>query len=112
MSLVSKILMEADGSYNIINQYVTHYRHAVKVGDAAKAQQMKQGLENYFRRINKDWRTNPHAAEILGEVSTPTVTNIEPLTHDYFSPEEKEQKQKKAEREKGYREEGRYDGLY
>lgn len=53
-----------------------------------------------------------HEEEELEEVSTPTVEPVEGPSFDYYSPEEKELKKKKSAREKEYREEGRYDGLY
>lgn len=51
--------------------------------------------------------------EQLEEISTPTLDmDLDLPSYEYDTPNEKEQKKKKAAREKEYREEGRYDGLY
>lgn len=96
MSIVNKILEEAKKK---------HKGYVIGVLPIATEQENDHDEDD-------EASEDDEAGEELEEVSTPTVTTIEPLTYDYYSPKEKEMKKKKSEREKKYREEGRYDGLY
>lgn len=69
-------------------------------------------MSNLINKIVKEAFDSINMEETLSEItaiSTPTVTLPDPPSYDYNSPEERKQKKKKAEREKGYREEGRYE---
>lgn len=53
-----------------IQNFITKVGHLEKIGETAKAEQLKKAVKTYLESKGYEWQTNPHLAEILGECET------------------------------------------